>query len=110
MDSLTATNRATLFCLGPKVRTKKGLLKRCLIGAVNLKLLLFSPLGVNTGGVGSYIYDDPEAEAQDWTQTPRQDARCLSDLPSKVTHRDGYLDLYVVFVYRLYIYFLYLKT
>uniref|UniRef100_A0A673C7Z6 Cysteine-rich protein 2-like n=1 Tax=Sphaeramia orbicularis TaxID=375764 RepID=A0A673C7Z6_9TELE len=26
--------------------------------------VLFGPKGVNTGGVGSYIYDDPEAEAQ----------------------------------------------
>ncbi|XP_022614628.1 cysteine-rich protein 2-like, partial [Seriola dumerili] len=26
--------------------------------------VLFGPKGVNTGGVGSYIYDDPEGEAQ----------------------------------------------
>ncbi|XP_059213180.1 cysteine-rich protein 2-like isoform X2 [Centropristis striata] len=26
--------------------------------------VLFGPKGVNTGGVGSYIYDEPEAEAQ----------------------------------------------
>ncbi len=35
----------------------------CVKGNVSV-LLSLSLSGVNTGGVGSYIYDDPEAEAQ----------------------------------------------
>lgn len=67
--------------------------------------------GVNTGGVGSYIYDEPEAEAQPWASRQSSTSRTLdvSLICRTVTvtsdmycaHRDGYLDVYVVFVYGL---------
>lgn len=50
--------------------------------------------GVNTGGVGSYIYDDPAEETQPW-------AFCSLGDKARAT-LDGFFSLFVVFVYSLY--------
>ena len=104
MDSRTATSRATLCCLDPKVRSERRVgwsnyLDRPLVACnfcktpyifknscfcvsvctwhddITVYFIVFSLSlspslsGVNTGGVGSYIYDEPEAEAQPWALT-----------------------------------------
>lgn len=92
----TATNRATPPSLGPKVALSPPQFPPRLSAASFLVSVLFLCLyrGVNIGGAGSYVYDDPVNEApaavsMETSRNPEEEKRAPARGPVKGGNSNG---------------------